>query len=692
MPRLVTSPLPASFLLVAAVVIGTMAGTPSVTLHPNDLWGHEGFYPSETNGTVGFRWSRPRAVVHFRGIDRSRGVRLELDVRGWRPPNFPPPRLVIETDEREIWNRDMEADWQTVKIGTGPEEGAHLDLLLDSEPFQPSAHDAASGDRRVLGLQLRTVRLEVPTHRLLWIGLAVAVAGVCWFILGLARVVAPIRFCWSLAAMTAAMWIGLHSARPYVFDALPAWSVPFLRVFVLGLIVAPPLLTSRLSARGRRLPRWAVATTLAGSIFTVYAPALQSGFFWDDFDFARPITLGEWLFTFYGTWNWTGIGNDYYRPLIVTLFQVDYHLYGLRPPGFHLTNILLHILNSTLVAWFLARWVRWKWALAGATFFALHPMAATGLAWISERTDVLATTFFLLALMAVARYLRPGSTSGLVPIGVGYAGALASKEVAITFPAVALGFAACRRRLTRKSLRMLVLLVGVSVIYAVCWVALFHEKLSAVTIKTVASEGSLMQFWHSLLRLLSFAFIPTYYPSYDFEFLGAESLLYLYAGSAFFLTVGLMLLIRGRARERSLFVFATFWLIVTVIPLFNIRYPDYIRLGYLPAVACGMAAAALFAFLSRQWTRPGAWLSVALVLLSAARMAPTDQRIIEDWAHWGRIAEMINRDKATNQKWLERLGPERRAIFWEQMERAREEKEHVERLLARSGRETGPNP
>ena len=691
--------LPASILLVAALAVGILAGTPHVTLHPKDAWGHEDFYPPETGGAVSFRWSRPRALIHFRGIDRSRGVRLELDVRGWRPPGASPPRLVLETDESEIWNRVMEADWQTIKLGLGPEESGepgrndHLDLLLDTDPFQPSAHDEGSGDRRGLGLQLRTVRLESPTHRSLWMALAVGVAGVCWFVLGWARVTMPIRFCWPLAAMIAATWIGLHSARPYVFDALPTWVVPWLRVLVLGLILAPPLLSSRVSARGRKFPRWALAVTLAASIFTVYAPALRSGFFWDDFDFARPITLGEWLFTFYGTWNWTGIGNDYYRPLIVTLFQIDYHVYGLRPAGFHLTNILLHTLNSTLVAWFLARWVRWKWALAGAAFFALHPMAATGLAWISERTDVLATTFFLLALLAVSRYLRPSSRVGLAPIGVGYALALASKEVAITFPAIALGLAACRRRLSRKSLRMLVLLAGMSVVYAVGWVALFHEKLGAVTIKTVASEGSLTQFWHSLLRLLSFAFIPAYYPSYDFEFLAAESLPYLYTGSALFLTIGLTLLLRGRAREKSLFVFATLWLIVTVIPLFNIRYPDFIRLGYLPAVACGLAAAATFAFLAHEWQRPGSWLAVGLLLFSVARMAPADQRIIQDWAHDGRIAEMINRDKATNQKWLERLGPERRAIFWEQLERVREEQEHVERVMtSRAQRAESPSP
>ena len=690
MLRLVTSLLPAFVLLVAAVAIGTMAGTSSVTLHPNDLWGHESFYPSETDGRVGFRWSRPRAVVHFRDIDRSRGVRIELDVRGWRPPNIPPPRLIIEIDQREIWNRDMEGDWETVKIGTGPEAGDHLDLLLDSDSFQPSAHLEASDDRRVLGLQLREVRLEVPTRRSLWITLSVAAAGVSWLILGLARVTTPVRFCWSLAAVTATQWIGLHAARPYVFDALPAWSIPFLRIFVLGLTIAPPLLAPRLTARGCTLPRWAIALTLAGSIFTVYATALQSGFFWDDFDFARPITLSEWLFTFRGTWNWTGIGNDYYRPLIVTLFQIDYHLYGLRPAGFHLTNILLHILNSTLVAWFLARWVRKRWALAGAVFFALHPMAATGLAWISERTDVLATTFFLLALLAMSRYLRPGESSGLAPVGAAYAGALASKEVAITFPAVALAYAACRQRFNRKCIRMIMFLAGMSAIYAIGWVVLFHEKLGAVNITTVASESSFIQFWHSLLRLLTFAFIPTYYPSYDFEFLGGESLTYLYVGSAFFVALGLALFVRGRAREKWLFVLASVWLVATVIPLFNIRYPDYMRLGYLPAVASGLAAAAVFAFASRYWNRAGKWLAVLLLLISVARMAPADQRIIEDWAHWGRIAQMINRDRATDQKWLERIGPERRAIFWAQLERQRVEKEHVEQIITLGA--TGKSP
>ena len=619
-------------------------------------------------------------MIHFRGIDRSEGVRLELDLRGWRPPGMLPPNLILETDAREIWRRATTGDWQTVTLGMGPEDGDHLDLLLDVDPFQPSAVVAGSEDRRVLGVQLQGVRLEVPTGRVRWLGLAVGTALATWFLLGLARVVTGIRFFWSLAASLGSVWIALAIERPFVLDAMPPWSVPALRVAVITLLLGPVLINPRVGSV-RALPRWIVPATLAGSIFAVFAPALRSGFFWDDFDFARPITSGEWLFTFYGTWNWTGVGNDYYRPLVVTLFQIDYLLYGLRPAAFHLTNILLHTLNACLVWRILATWVRRQWALAGAAFFALHPMAATGLAWISERTDVLCTMFFLLAMLAVARYLRPHSKTRLASTALGYAGALACKEIAITFPAVALGYAACRNRLNRRTLRMMLLLLAMSVVYATGWVILFHEKLAAVNITTVAAEGSAGQFWRSLLRLLALAFVPSYYPSYDFEFLVGESPTYLYLGSAFFVLTGALLITRGHRRERALFVFATIWLLVTVVPLFNIRYPDYIRLGYLPAVACGLGAAAVLSFVSRKAGLLGNLLATLLLLISLGRMAPTDLLIVHDWAHFGRIAAMINRDKASSPAWLERIGPEGRGIFESQRRKAQWDEEHVDELL-----------
>ena len=401
--------------------------------------------------------------------------------------------------------------------------------------------------------------------------------------------------------------------------------------------MAPPLLAPRLTARGCTLPRWAIALTLAGSIFTVYATALQSGFFWDDFDFARPITLGEWLFTFRGTWNWTGIGNDYYRPLIVTLFSNRLSSLRLTPrrvPPDQYPSPHPQLDSGRLVLGPLGA----KEMDAGGCGVLRPSSHGRHRLGLDQRTD-----------RRPGHDVLPAGPSGDVELPASWRviGARAGRsrlrrstrveEVAITFPAVALAYAACRQRFNRKCIRMIMFLAGMSAIYAIGWVVLFHEKLGAVNITTVASESSFIQFWHSLLRLLTFAFIPTYYPSYDFEFLGGESLTYLYVGSAFFVALGLALFVRGRAREKWLFVLASVWLVATVIPLFNIRYPDYMRLGYLPAVASGLAAAAVFAFASRYWNRAGKWLAVLLLLISVARMAPADQRIIEDWATGGEL-------------------------------------------------------
>ena len=273
-----SSLLPLLAVLLVAVVVGAMAGSSTVRLDPMDGWGHENFYPPELDAAGRYRWSRSRAVIHFRGIDRSEGVSLDLDLRGWRPPGIPPPNLIVETDGREIWHRATDGDWQAVSLGMGPEDGNHLDLLLDVDPFQPSAVVAGSDDRRVLGVQLQSVRLDIPAGRARWIAFAVGAAGATWFLLGLAGIVTGVRFFWSLAALLGSVWIGLAVERPYLLDAMPIWSVPALRVAVLALLLAPVLLSPRVSSR-RALPRWVVQLTLAGSIFIVYAPALGSTYY-----------------------------------------------------------------------------------------------------------------------------------------------------------------------------------------------------------------------------------------------------------------------------------------------------------------------------------------------------------------------------------------------------------------------------
>src|SRR5690606_3307598 len=92
--------------------------------------------------------------------------------------------------------------------------------------------------------------------------------------------------------------------------------------------------------------------------------------------------------------------RGYYRPLTILSFAIDHALHGTNAAGFHLTNVMLHATNTVLLAVLLARagMAPVKSALA-ALLWALVPRLTEAVAWISGRTDVLATTFVLAALV-----------------------------------------------------------------------------------------------------------------------------------------------------------------------------------------------------------------------------------------------------------------------------------------------------
>lgn len=142
--------------------------------------------------------------------------------------------------------------------------------------------------------------------------------------------------------------------------------------------------------------------------------------------------------------------TGHYIPVTWVTLGLDYLLWGMNPAGYHLTNIVLHALNAvcfTLVAVRLLRLARprsaettlWAGAVAAALFFALHPLRAESVAWVTERRGLLSAFF---ALLTVLTYLRMCAASGaarprwlVVSVGC-YALALGSKAAVMTLPLV----------------------------------------------------------------------------------------------------------------------------------------------------------------------------------------------------------------------------------------------------------------
>ena len=91
---------------------------------------------------------------------------------------------------------------------------------------------------------------------------------------------------------------------------------------------------------------------------------------------------------------------DLWNPLVWLSFMFDYQLYGLNAGGYHVTNLILHILSTLLLFWLFNRMTGAVWQSAFvAALFALHPLHVESVAWISERKDVLSAFFWMLTLM-----------------------------------------------------------------------------------------------------------------------------------------------------------------------------------------------------------------------------------------------------------------------------------------------------
>jgi protein O-mannosyl-transferase len=136
-------------------------------------------------------------------------------------------------------------------------------------------------------------------------------------------------------------------------------------------------------------------------------------------------------------WSFTNFDDSNWIPLTWLSLMVDTDVYGVRPGGYHLTNVLLHAANAVLLFLVLARATRNRTRSAFvAALFALHPLHVESVAWVAERKDVLSTLFGLLSLLAYVRYATGAGRRSLAASLLFFVGSLLSKQTLVTLPFV----------------------------------------------------------------------------------------------------------------------------------------------------------------------------------------------------------------------------------------------------------------
>jgi protein O-mannosyl-transferase len=182
-----------------------------------------------------------------------------------------------------------------------------------------------------------------------------------------------------------------------------------------------------------------IGLLLAAATLLIYAPSVRNGF----------VVLGDLPYVVNNPhvrmgptpanvrWAFTAVYEGRWHPLTWISHMLDCRLYGPNPAGHHLSNVLLHLLNTLLLFAVLARMT----GAAGrsafvAALFALHPLHVESVVWIAERKDLLGTFFGLLAIGAYARYAgRPGKARYALVV-LCYVLGLMSTPMVLTLPFV----------------------------------------------------------------------------------------------------------------------------------------------------------------------------------------------------------------------------------------------------------------
>lgn len=184
-----------------------------------------------------------------------------------------------------------------------------------------------------------------------------------------------------------------------------------------------------------------ICLVLALFILIIYRQASEFKFvYYDDGAYVTEVPHVMAGLTWEGfKWALTATDAGFWHPITWLSFMIDRELFGNNAGGYHWTNVILHIINTLILYFFLSNATAAPYRSAFvALFFAVHPLHVESVAWVAQRKDLLAALFGFASLWAYVNYaLLPDLKKYFLVMFLFVCG-LMSKPMIVTFPFVML--------------------------------------------------------------------------------------------------------------------------------------------------------------------------------------------------------------------------------------------------------------
>lgn len=250
---------------------------------------------------------------------------------------------------------------------------------------------------------------------------------------------------------------------------------------------------------------------IAAAVLTVYANGLAGDFVADDWPMVvqnEKLASVRHLPSFFsgGVWRNSSLRLPdayFFRPFFLVYLFLNFQAWGAAPLGYHIVSVLVHLANSLLVLVLIRRTLgrdRLVPALGGALLFAVHPVHAEAVNWISGGApDLLLTFFFLLSFFLYLLFREKQRSLFYVLSLISFAFALLCKETAVLFPFVIAGYELLRDG--RVDLRRFGVLLAVLAAYFGAR-SLALGKVAGSLVCSAAGFRNLLEFSAAYLKLL----------------------------------------------------------------------------------------------------------------------------------------------------------------------------------------------
>lgn len=378
---------------------------------------------------------------------------------------------------------------------------------------------------------------------------------------------------------------------------------------------------------------------IAAMVLLTYGATLSGGFVWDDSLFTANRVY--WQFDLRTIFLSLANGLEY-LPVRDVTYLADIALWGDRPFGFHLTNLLVFLVIVMLVYRFSLRLCSWLRgtdgeagkdrfvALGAALLFALHPLRSEVVAWVTQRNTLLATLFCLISLLLFCRHQDGERGRGGLAASLGaFVLAIFSKAIVVILPLLLLLLSACRGGEKRFAWRPVIPFFLVAAAAAVLHIAIARKT----TVISAAYGGSIGERisvatqipLHYLAKTLFPIDLSAFYPDGFSRSLTSPAVVL--NGAVLLLVTVVIWRLRRRLPELA---FGYGWYLVALLPVSNLFATSPVvadRYTFLPAIGLSFALAALAGRLAEGNLRRGCAAAGALLLVILAVMTHGRNRV-----------------------------------------------------------------